>query len=155
MSAKNKLGLAARATATAALAVGLAVSVQPFATAATAVTAVTAAAPAVTVSPASGLSDGQQVTVRATGLTPNTVFHLGHCAFVEPSKYGCDKTTAKDVVSDARGNVNTTMVVHSSFEAVVTADGAVWGTVDARTTQTQVGLGNSTGEGGGQAVTFK
>ncbi|MGW1296315.1 enediyne antibiotic chromoprotein [Streptomyces sp. NPDC002533] len=146
MSAKNKLALAARVTATAALAVGLAVSFQPSAS---------AAAPAVSVSPASGLSDGQQVTVTATGLTPNTVFHLGHCAFVEPGKYGCDKTTAKDVVSDADGKVNTTIVVHSSFDAVVTADGQVWGKVDAKTTQTQVGLGSDTGEGGGQAVTFK
>ncbi|MEV0887838.1 enediyne antibiotic chromoprotein [Streptomyces microflavus] len=147
MSAKNKLALAARLGATAALAVGLAVSFQPSASA--------AAAPAVSVSPASGLSDGQQVTVTATGLTPNTVFHLGHCAFVEPGKYGCDKTTAKDVVSDAQGKVNTTIVVRSSFDAVVTADGAVWGKVDAKATPTQVGLGSASGEGGGQAVTFK
>ncbi|MEV4920263.1 enediyne antibiotic chromoprotein [Streptomyces tirandamycinicus] len=148
MTVKNKLGLATRITAATAVAAGLALAVQPSALAA-------ATAPVVSVSPASGLTDGQQVTVTATGLTPNTVFHLGHCAFVEPEKYGCDATTAKDVVSDASGKVNTTITVHSSFEAVVTSDGAVWGTVDAKKTQTQVGLGSDAGEGGGQPVTFK
>ncbi|MFB7454987.1 enediyne antibiotic chromoprotein [Streptomyces sp. NPDC056194] len=143
MIVKNKL---ARVVAVSAAAAGLALTLQTSASAAT---------PVVSVSPASSLSDGQQVAVTASGLTPNTVFHLGQCAFVEPGKYGCDATTAKDVVSDATGKINTTFVVHSSFQAVVGADRTVWGTVDAKTTQTQVGLGSDAGEGGGQLVTFK
>ncbi|MGW7409815.1 enediyne antibiotic chromoprotein [Streptomyces sp. NPDC054833] len=146
MTVKNKLGLVTRLGAAAAIAAGLAVAVQP---------AAMAASPVVSVSPATGLADGQQVTLTASGLTPNTVFHVGQCAFVEPTKYGCDATTAKDVVSDAQGKVNTTLVVHSSFQAVVTADGQVWGTVDAKTTQSQVGLGSNAGEGGGQVISFK
>lgn len=146
MTAKNKLGLVARLGAVTAIAAGLAVAVQPSAM---------AASPVVSVSPATGLADGQQVTVTASGLTPNTVFHVGQCAFVEPTKYGCDATTAKNVVSDAQGNVNTTLVVHTSFQAVVTADGQVWGTVDAKTVQTQAGLGSDAGEGGGQVISFK
>ncbi|MFD3728491.1 enediyne antibiotic chromoprotein [Streptomyces sp. NPDC058671] len=148
MIVKNKLGLATRVAAATAVAAGLALTLQPSASAAP-------TAPVVSVSPASALSDGQQVTVTASGLTPNTVFHLGQCAFVEPGKYGCDATTAKDVVSDAQGKVNTTMVVHSSFQAVVGADRTVWGTVNAKTTQTQVGLGSDAGEGGGQLISFK
>lgn len=149
MIAKNKLSLATRVAAATAVAAGLALTLQPS----TAMAAATA--PVVAVSPASSLSDGQQVAVTASGLTPNTVFHLGQCAFVEPGKYGCDATTAKDVVSDATGKLNATIVVHSSFEAVVGADRTVWGTVDAKTTQTQVGLGSDAGEGSGQLVTFK
>ncbi|MGW3359705.1 enediyne antibiotic chromoprotein [Streptomyces bungoensis] len=146
MTVKNKLGLVTRLGAAAAIAAGLAVAVQPSAM---------AASPVVSVSPVNGLADGQQVTVAASGLTPNTVFHVGQCAFVEPSVYGCDATTSKDVTSDALGQLNTTLVVHSSFQAVVGADRHVWGTVDAKTTQTQVGLGSDTGEGGGQLITFK
>ncbi|MFK0216467.1 enediyne antibiotic chromoprotein [Streptomyces sp. NPDC090298] len=148
MIVKNKLALATRVAAATAVAAGLALTLQPSAMAA-------ATAPVVSVSPASSLSDGQQVAVTASGLTPNTVFHLGQCAFVEPGKYGCDAATAKDVVSDASGKINTTIVVHSSFQAVVGADRTVWGTVDAKVTQTQVGLGSDAGEGGGQLVTFK
>ncbi|MFJ3906175.1 enediyne antibiotic chromoprotein [Streptomyces sp. NPDC090025] len=148
MITKNKLGLATRVVAATAVAAGLALTVSPAASAA-------AAAPVVAVSPASGLADGQQVAVTASGLTPNTVFHLGQCTFVEPGKYGCDAATAKDVVSDAQGKINTTIVVHSSFTAVVGADRTPWGTVDAKVTQTQVGLGSDAGEGGGQIVSFK
>ncbi|MEV4943446.1 enediyne antibiotic chromoprotein [Streptomyces zaomyceticus] len=148
MIVKKKLVVATRVAAATAVAAGLALTLQPSAMAA-------ATAPVVSVSPASSLSDGQQVVVTASGLTPNTVFHLGQCAFVEPGKYGCDATTAKDVVSDATGKINTTIVVHSSFQAVVGADRTVWGTVDAKAIQTQVGLGSDAGEGGGQLVTFK
>ena len=60
MTVKNKLGLATRIAATAAVAAGLAVAVQPSAM---------AASPVVSVSPTTGLTDGQQVTVTASGLT--------------------------------------------------------------------------------------
>ncbi|MFH8385268.1 enediyne antibiotic chromoprotein [Kitasatospora sp. NPDC018058] len=145
MTVKNKLGLISRVAGTAALAAGLAVAVQ---------TSAMAASPVVAVSPGAGLSDGQQVAVTASGLTPNTLFHIGQCAQVEPNKFGCDKTTAKDVVADAQGNINTTMTVHSSFTAVVDASGQAWGTVDAKTTQTSVVVLNDLGAGGFQAISF-
>ncbi|PRH79867.1 macromomycin [Streptomyces solincola] len=148
MNAKTSFRTATRVVAAAGLAAGLALAVQPAAVAAP-------SAPVVAVSPASALADGQQVSVTASGLTPNTVFHLGQCAFVEPGKYGCNAETGKDITSDASGKINTTFTVRSSFTAVVTADGAVWGTVDAKKIQTQVGLGSGTGEGGGQVVSFK
>jgi hypothetical protein len=145
VTATKKLGLIARLGATAAIATGLALATQSSAM----------AAPTVSVSPVSGLSDGQTVAVSASGLTPNTVFHIGQCAQVEAQKFGCNKSTSKDVTTNAQGEINTSLVVRSSFEAVVSADGPVWGTVDAKTTQTQVVVLSDTGEGGGQAITFK
>ncbi|CAL9624472.1 Macromomycin (plasmid) [Streptomyces sp. enrichment culture] len=146
MTVKSKLGLAARVSTVAAVAAGLAVAVQP---------AALAASPVVSVSPATGLTDGQKVAVSASGLTPNTVFHLGQCAQVEPGKFGCDKTTSVDVVSDASGKVASGLVVRTSFQAVTSADGPVWGTIDAKSTQTHVVLLSDTGEGGFQPITFK
>lgn len=142
VTATKKLGLITRLGATAVIATGLALATQSSAM----------AAPTVSVSPA---SDGQTVAVSASGLTPNTVFHIGQCAQVEAQKFGCNKSTSTDVTTNAQGEINTSLVVHSSFEAVVSADGPVWGTVDAKTTQTQVVVLSDTGEGGGQAITFK
>ena len=59
-----------------------------------------------------------------------------------------------DVVADASGNATATLVVHQTFQAVVGASATPWGTVDAKTTPTQVGLGSDAGDGGGQAITF-
>ncbi|MCZ0983668.1 enediyne antibiotic chromoprotein [Streptomyces diastatochromogenes] len=142
MIVKNKL---ARVVAVSAAAAGLALALQTSASAAT----------TVSVSPATGLANNQQVAVTASGLTPNTVFHIGQCAQVAPGKYGCDKTTAVDVTSDANGNINSSLVVHSSYQAVVDASGNIWGTVDAKATQTFVSVMNDLGTGGFQNISFK
>ncbi|MGY3677127.1 enediyne antibiotic chromoprotein [Streptomyces sp. TE33382] len=146
MTATNKLGLIARIGATAAVAAGLALAVQPSAM---------AAAAAVTVSQSTGLSDGQQISVSATGLTPNTQFQVGQCAVVEPGKFGCDKTTSVNVTANAQGQINSSITVHSSFQAVVGADGSVWGTVDAKTTQTQIVVLSAAGDGGSASINFQ
>lgn len=146
MSVNNKLGLIARVGATAAIVTGLAVVTQPSAM---------AAAPVISVSQTSGLADGQQVSVAATGLTPNTQFTIGQCAAVEPGKFGCDKTTSVSVTANAQGAINSAITVHSSFEAVVNADGTPWGIVDAKVTQTQIVVLSATGDGGSQAINFK
>ncbi|MFF4457547.1 enediyne antibiotic chromoprotein [Streptomyces goshikiensis] len=148
MTVKNTLAAITRLGAVAALATGLAVAVQPAAMAAP-------AAAAVTVTPATGLSDNQQVTVTGTGLTPGTVYHVGQCAVVAPNTFGCDKATSLDVVADAQGKVTAQLRVHVSFAAVVGASATPWGTVDAKATPTQVGLGSDSGEGGGQLISFK
>ncbi|MGW4025800.1 enediyne antibiotic chromoprotein [Streptomyces sp. NPDC005009] len=147
MTVKNKLGLVTRVGATAALALGLGAAVVPSASAA-------AAAPVVSVTPATGLSDGTTVTLNASGLTPGTVYHVGQCAFVEDGQYGCNKATALDVVADASGAVNTKITVKQSFEAVVGSATTPWGTVDCKVTACQVGLGSDQGEGGGQLISF-
>ncbi|MET9156065.1 enediyne antibiotic chromoprotein [Streptomyces griseoflavus] len=147
MTAKNKLGLITRVGATAALAIGLGVAVVPSASA-------TATAPVVSVTPATGLADGTTVALKATGLTPGTVYHVGQCAFVDGGQYGCNKATALDVVADSAGSVNTRIVVNRTFQAVVGSATNPWGTVDCKVTACQVGLGSDKGEGGGQAITF-
>jgi hypothetical protein len=147
MTIKNTLGKVTRLGAVAALATGLAVAVQPGAMAATAT---------VTVTPATGLSDGQQVTVTGTGLTPGAVYHVGQCAVVAaPSTFGCDKADSVDATADAQGNVSAQLTVRASFNAVVGASATPWGTVNAKTTPTQVGLGSDAGDGGGQLISFQ
>ncbi|WP_331739259.1 enediyne antibiotic chromoprotein (plasmid) [Streptomyces sp. NBC_00637] len=145
MTVKNKLGLVTRVGATAALAVGLGIAIVPSASAAT---------PVVTVTPATGLSNGAAVTITATGLTPGTVYHVGQCAFVDGGQYGCNKSTALDVTANSAGSVSTKITVNQSFQAVVGSATTPWGTVDCKVTACQVGLGSDTGEGGGQAITF-
>ncbi|MFD7703701.1 enediyne antibiotic chromoprotein [Streptomyces caelestis] len=145
MTIKNKLGLVARVSATAAIATGMAVAFQP---------AAQAAAPVVTVSPATGLKDGSTVTVTGTGLTPGTVYHVSQCEFVTSGTYGCDPTTVIDIAADAQGKVSTQFVVRKVFQAVKGADGVPSGTVDCTVTACAVGLGDDKGVGGGQRITF-
>ncbi|GAA3500015.1 hypothetical protein GCM10019016_071200 [Streptomyces prasinosporus] len=145
MAIKNKLGLIARVSATAAIATGMAVAFQP---------AALAASPVVTVSPATGLSDGETVTVTGTGLTPGVTYHVSQCEFVTSGSYGCDPSTVIDIVADAQGKVSTQFVVHKTFQAVKGADGVPAGTVDCTVTACAVGMGDDQGVGGGQRITF-
>ncbi|MCE7079481.1 enediyne antibiotic chromoprotein [Streptomyces sp. ST2-7A] len=145
----NTMKFAARAGGAAALALGLALAVQPAAPAAE------NSAPSVTVTPTSGLSDGDTVTLSATGLTPGDLYHVGQCAFVEEWVYGCNAATSVDAVANAAGEVKVTLRVNKSFEAVVGAETVPWGTVDCTVTQCMAGLGNAAGEGGGVPVSFR
>jgi hypothetical protein len=141
---QNTSRFLARAGATVGVAAGLAFAFQPAAM----------AAPGVTVTPATGLSNGQTVTVSATGLTPGTVYHVGQCATVEPGVIGCDATTSTDVTADAAGKITAQLTVHTSFQAVVGSNGTPWGTVNCKVVSCSAGLGNNAGEGAAQAITF-
>ncbi|MTE22530.1 macromomycin [Streptomyces sp. TRM43335] len=146
MTTKSKFGSLARAGAAVALAAGLTAAFQPAAVAAT---------PAVTVTPATGLADGDTVTVKGTGLTPGVVYHVAQCELVTSGSYGCDPTTVVDVTADAQGEVTAQITVHRTFEAVKGADGTPSGTVDCSVSACQVGLGDDFGQGGGgQQITF-
>lgn len=148
MTVQKKLGLITRVGAAAALTIGLGAAVSSSASAAP------TSAPVVSVTPATGLTDGTTVTLNAAGLTPGTVYHVGQCAFVDGGQYGCNAATSADVVANSAGEVNTEIIVKETFEAVVGANTTPWGTVDCKATTCQVGLGSDTGEGGGQAITF-
>ncbi|MFJ9829527.1 enediyne antibiotic chromoprotein [Streptomyces sp. NPDC101160] len=145
MTIKNKLGLVARLGATAAIATGLAVAFQPAAMAAT---------PVVSVSPATGLTNGATVTVTGTGLTPGAIYHVAQCEIVSSGSYGCDPSTVVNIAADAQGKVSTQFVVHKTFQAVKGAEGTPSGTVDCTVTACQVGMGDDKGVGGGQRITF-
>lgn len=148
MTKGKTMKFAMRGGAAVALAAGLAFAVQPGAPAAE-------AAPTVHVTPADGLSDGAKVELTATGLTPGVLFHVGQCAFVESGEYGCNAKTSVDAVANADGEVRVTLSVNQVFEAVVGEKFEPWGRVDCAVTACQVGLGNGTGEGGGQRVSFR
>ncbi|MFF9221513.1 enediyne antibiotic chromoprotein [Streptomyces viridosporus] len=145
MTVKNKLGLIARVSATAVIATGVAVAFQP---------AAMAASPVVTVSPATGLKDGDTVTVTGTGLTPGVVYHVSQCESVTSGTYGCDPTTVIDIAADAQGKVSTQFVVHKTFQAVKGVEGIPSGTVDCTVSACAVGMGDDQGVGGGQRITF-
>ncbi|MFB7915474.1 enediyne antibiotic chromoprotein [Streptomyces sp. NPDC056061] len=144
MSVKTKAGLIARAGATAAVAIGLAVGLQSSAM----------AAPAVSVTPASGLSDGTTVTLTATGLTPGTVYHVGQCSYVDANVAACNPATSVDIAADASGKVTAQVKVLAKFDAVTGADAKPWGTVDCKTRTCAVGLGSDAGDGGSQNISF-
>ncbi|MFF9347203.1 enediyne antibiotic chromoprotein [Streptomyces sp. NPDC014734] len=144
MSVKTKAGLLVRAGATAAVAIGLAVGLQSSAM----------AAPAVSVTPASGLTDGATVTLTATGLTPGTVYHVGQCSYVETDVAACNPATSVDVAADASGKVTAQVKVFAKFDAVTGAEAKPWGTVDCNSRTCAVGLGSDKGEGGAQNISF-
>ncbi|MCB5165658.1 macromomycin [Streptomyces bambusae] len=141
---KNKTRFLARAGATTAMAAGLAFAFGPSAM----------AAPGVTVTPGTGLTDGQTITVSATGLTPGTVYHVGQCAVVEPGTIGCNAATAVNVTADAAGKATAQLKVNTSFQAVVGANGTPWGTVNCKVVSCSAGLGDATGAGAAQVITF-
>lgn len=72
------------------------------------------AAPAISVTPSSGLQDGQTVTVSGTGLTAGTVYHVGECAAVATNVYACAPTNV-DVTAGSDGALQTPLTVMKTF----------------------------------------
>jgi len=119
------------------------------------VTATTAGASTipVTASPSTGLTDGQSVQVSATGLTPGSSYGFDECAYVGTNnQLACAQDTVP-VTADANGNASSSLTVHESFQAYV--GGTLWGTIDCSTTQCYAGIGDSSGDGGGAAISFQ
>lgn len=88
-----------------------------------------AAAATISVSPSSGLADGQSVTVSVTGLSPEAA--VGQCTYVS-SEVVCDPGSWVQFPTSG-GSGSAALTVHQSFEGfTVAADGtfAYWGTVD-------------------------
>ena len=114
------------------------------------------AAPAVTVSPSTGLADGAEVAVVATGLEADTSYHVGQCAVVDFSTFtlACNAADSFDVTSDADGNVNTAITVRRVYDGVVGAEQEPWGPVDCTVYSCGIGLADSTGAGAGADIAF-
>jgi neocarzinostatin family protein len=91
--------------------------------AAAATTSTSAAAPAqsLTITPATGLTDGQTVQIMATGFTKaGETLGVTECADkgAQTGAGDCDLRNIKaPVTADASGNVSTSYVVHKSFGA--------------------------------------
>jgi Neocarzinostatin family len=65
-----------------------------------------------TLTPESGLGDGQEVTLRADGLTPNRVFRIGLCRTGPPA---CDGLDFMHATTDADGSLTTTVRVWAAL----------------------------------------
>lgn len=128
---RNKTSVLAKLGVAAAMMVGLTVASQ---------TAAAAAAPTFSVSPASGLHDGDTVTVTVTGAGANEVYGIAQCANIGAS-FGCDGSTATTFTTNASGAATFTLPVHKTYQAV-THDGVSLGTVDCGTTSCYIGAGN-------------
>lgn len=64
------------------------------------------AGPAVSVSPSTGLVDGQVVTARGSGYAPNSSLGLIQCVAGADSIDDCDGSTATSFSADAQGGFN-------------------------------------------------
>ena len=150
----NKNKLIAKLGATAALALGLGLAFQPAAGAATtpAASGASITAAAISVAPATGLSDNTTVTITATGLQPGSVYHLGQCAAVRPDAFACNAATNVDVTASATGTLSKTLTVRSAFTGSA-ADGTTW-PINTATTPTVIAVFNNAFDGGTTPLSF-
>jgi len=109
-------------------------------------------APSVTVTPATDLVDGQQVTVTGAGFRPTEPLSVSQCGAVS-GEIACGQSPAR-VVTDATGSVTTTLTVRSSFEGFSSA-GKSLGTVDCRASTCSVGLAADVTRFAGAAIAFR
>jgi hypothetical protein len=70
-----------------------------------------ATGPAVSVSPSTGLVDGQVVTVTGSGYTPNSSLGMVQCVAGADSIDDCDGTTATSFSADATGGFRKPLTV--------------------------------------------
>jgi hypothetical protein len=75
-----------------------------------------AAGPSITVSPSSGLTNGQNVTVKGSGFTANYAnMVIVQCAATATGANGCDTNDVKFTKADANGAFTVTLTVRSKF----------------------------------------
>jgi Neocarzinostatin family len=103
-----------------------------------------AAEPSATVTPSTGLRDGEIVQLTASGLSPNTVYEVDQCGEVEAFVYACNEAEAFTVETDATGTVQPTPIrVRQTFEGSV--DSVPWGKVDCTVQVCGIGVGDVAG----------
>jgi hypothetical protein len=79
-------------------------------------------APAVSVSPSTGLSDGQTVTVTGSGYSANSTVGIVQCPAGATSQDVCDGRTAQSFSADANGRYVKSATV---YEVITDAHGTV------------------------------
>ncbi|SBT46868.1 enediyne antibiotic chromoprotein [Micromonospora narathiwatensis] len=113
-----------------------------------------AAVPTVTVTPSTGLADGQVVTVRASGLRPSTVYHIGECAIVGED-LPCNGAETIHVASTATGTLSASLPVRRVYQGTLGPEATPWGTVDCGKMPCGIGMFNDLGEGAGVGISFR
>ncbi len=136
MRVKSKTKEMARLGAGATAAVGLAIAFTPLAGAAS-------AEPGLSVTPSSGLSDGETVSVSATGFVPESTLSVGQCASVDGAP-ACPAGEPLQLTTDADGAATTPLTVQKTFEGY-RFDGTSVGMVDCTVDECFVGAGDSSG----------
>ncbi|WP_181009567.1 enediyne antibiotic chromoprotein [Streptomyces sp. SM11] len=99
------------------------------------------AAPAFSVSPASGLSDGQSVSVSISGASAGETYYIAQCAPVG-GQDACNAATATSFTTDASGAAAFTFVVKKTYTGS-TPEGTPVGAVDCAAAACNLGAGNS------------
>jgi hypothetical protein len=101
---------------------------------------------AVTVTPATGLVDGQTVEVAVSGYQAGETVSVAECAALESGVVGCAYPDAQSVVADSEGNATASLVVRTSFEAYNIETGEPAGIVDCLTVPGGCGIGAANDE---------
>ncbi len=92
--------------------------------------------PTMTITPDTGLVDGQAVTVAVTGLTPLSVAGVAQCVEGH-GQDGCDLENRQIISTDENGGFTTSMVVHTMLATPL-------GAIDCRTSADACVIGAST-----------
>lgn len=99
-----------------------------------------ALAPSVTVSPSTGLTNGQNVTATVAGF-PSTQVAVGVCTLVDGAPV-CDPNSKVQFATDSAGRGSAVFAVHKSFTGYTVADDGTfkkWGVVDCAAMGCMVG----------------
>ncbi|SFP68542.1 enediyne antibiotic chromoprotein [Amycolatopsis rubida] len=112
-----------------------------------------AAGPAVSVAPATGLADGQQVAATGTGFHPDTNAFVGQCATVD-SKILCNNDTLTQVKSDSSGTVKQSLAVHTQFTGTDPETGSPVSTVDCTKVSCRIGITQDHQTGASAVISF-
>lgn len=102
-----------------------------------------ATAPAITVSPASGLSDGQSVSVTGGGFPAGESIAVVQCnAPADPAQTSCNYADYVSTTADSSGAVNASIVVRASFMGTNPGTGQPAGQVDCAAGPCTIAVGS-------------
>ncbi|WP_158883774.1 enediyne antibiotic chromoprotein [Amycolatopsis anabasis] len=93
-----------------------------------------AATPEITVSPSTGLHDGQSVTVTGQGFAAGDQVGAMQCGPGDWPAVSCDFADRSVVTTDSAGGFSTTVTVRAAFDGVSPVDGSPAGKVDCTAT---------------------
>lgn len=120
------------------------------------VTGVAVADASVTVTPSTGLVDGQSVDVAVTGFGAAEELFVAQCAQPEPGVFLCDMVNVQSLTTDADGAGSVATTVHATFEGF-DQTGSPVATVDCATVAGGCLLGamNHTGSSAFAPISFQ
>ena len=102
-----------------------------------------AAAPAITVSPASGLSNGQSVSVTGGGFPARGSIAVVQCnAPADPAQTSCNYADYVSTTADSSGAVSASIVVRASFTGTNPGTGQPAGQVDCAAGPCTIAVGS-------------